>query len=116
MKLTVSQKNLKKALSVVEKIVSKNTTLPILNNILIKTENGRLKIAATNLEIGINYFDKTILLKNLSHHTYYQSYHEQHFLIFHIRNLLFDRPQSVYLKVQNNIYHIFLIYIVDNHT
>ncbi|MDO8658819.1 MAG: DNA polymerase III subunit beta [Candidatus Levybacteria bacterium] len=55
MKITVNQKNLKKALSLVEKIVSKNTSLPILNNILFKTENGRLKISATNLEIGINY-------------------------------------------------------------
>lgn len=55
MKITVSQKNLKKALSLVEKVVSKNTSLPILNNILLKTENGRLKVSATNLEIGVNY-------------------------------------------------------------
>lgn len=55
MKITISQKNLKKALTLVEKIVSKNTSLPILNNILLKTENGRLKVSATNLEIGINY-------------------------------------------------------------
>ena len=39
----------------VEKVVSKNSSLPILNNILLKTENGRLKVSATNLEIGINY-------------------------------------------------------------
>ncbi len=55
MKITVNQKNLKKALSLVEKVVSRNTSLPILNNILLKTENGRLKVSATNLEIGINY-------------------------------------------------------------
>lgn len=55
MKITVNQKNLKRALNLVEKIVSKNTSLPILNNILLKTENGRLKVSATNLEIGINY-------------------------------------------------------------
>ena len=55
MKITVNQKNLKKALSLVEKVVSKNSSLPILNNILLKTENGRLKVSATNLEIGINY-------------------------------------------------------------
>src|SRR3989344_535839 len=55
MKITSSTKNLKKALSLVEKIVSKSTSLPILNNILIKTENGRLKLSSTNLEIGINY-------------------------------------------------------------
>jgi len=55
MRITVNQKNLKKALNLVEKVVSKNTPLPILNNILLKTENGRLKVSATNLEIGVNY-------------------------------------------------------------
>ena len=55
MKITVNQKNFKKALSLVEKVVSRNISLPILNNILLKTENGRLKVSATNLEIGINY-------------------------------------------------------------
>lgn len=54
MKLIVNQKNIRRALSLVEKIVSKNTSLPILNNILLKTENGRLRISATNLELGIN--------------------------------------------------------------
>src|SRR3989344_1002144 len=55
MKITVNQKNLKKAINLVERVVSKNTSLPILNNILLKTENGRLKVSATNLEIGVNY-------------------------------------------------------------
>lgn len=54
MKLVVNQKNLKRAVSLVEKVVSKNTTLPILGNILLKTENGRLRLSATNLELGIN--------------------------------------------------------------
>ena len=56
MKIITSQKNLIKALNIVERIISKNPSLPILNNLLLKTENGRLKISATNLEIGINYF------------------------------------------------------------
>lgn len=55
MKITLNQKNFKKGLSVVEKVISKSNALPILNNILLKTENGRLKLSATNLEIGINY-------------------------------------------------------------
>lgn len=54
MRITVSQKNLKRALGLVEKIVSRNPSLPILNNILMKTDNGRLKISSTNLEVGIN--------------------------------------------------------------
>ena len=56
MKITINQKNLLKALAATERIISRNPSLPILNNILLKTENGRLKIAATNLEIGINYY------------------------------------------------------------
>src|SRR3989338_9942969 len=55
MKVTVSYKNLKTALGLVEKIVSRNPYLPILNNVLIKTDNGRLKISWTNLEVRINY-------------------------------------------------------------
>ena len=54
MHITVNQKNLKRALGLVEKIVSRNPSLPILNNVLIKTDNGRLRISSTNLEIGIN--------------------------------------------------------------
>lgn len=55
MKIIISQENLKRAVNIVDKIVSRNTTLPILGNILIKTESGRLKLSTTNLEIGINY-------------------------------------------------------------
>jgi len=54
MKIIVTQKNLKRAINLVEKVVSKNTSLPILGNILLKTENGRLRLSATNLELGIN--------------------------------------------------------------
>lgn len=54
MKVTVNQKNIRKALGLVEKIVSRNPSLPILNNMLIKTDNGRLRVSSTNLEIGIN--------------------------------------------------------------
>lgn len=56
MKITTSQKNLKKALNLVERIVTRNVSLPILSNILLKTENGRLKITATNLEVGITAY------------------------------------------------------------
>jgi DNA polymerase-3 subunit beta len=56
MKFLILKDNLKKGLSVVEKIVSKNITLPILNNILIKTEKTFLCLISTNLEIGIKYW------------------------------------------------------------
>lgn len=44
------------ALRIVEKIVSRNVALPILNTILLKAENGQLKLSATNLEVGVNYW------------------------------------------------------------
>jgi len=54
MKLTCTQENFKKAIFNSERMVSKQTTLPILNNILFETENGGLKLSATNLEIGVS--------------------------------------------------------------
>lgn len=54
MQIICLQENLKYALNVVEKIIGRNLTLPILNNLLLFTENNKLKISSTNLEIGIN--------------------------------------------------------------
>jgi DNA polymerase-3 subunit beta len=53
MKLICTQANFKKAIINSERIVSKQNTLPILNNILLEANKGYLKISATNLEIGI---------------------------------------------------------------
>jgi DNA polymerase-3 subunit beta len=54
MKLTCTQENFKKAIFNSERMVSKQNTLPILNNILFETEQGSLKLSATNLEIGVS--------------------------------------------------------------
>ncbi len=54
MKITCKQQDLSRGLSVVSHAVSNRSTLPILANILLATDNGRLKLSATNLEIGIN--------------------------------------------------------------
>ncbi len=56
MKFTCKTQNLKEAVFKVERIVSKQTTLPILGNILIKAKKGRLMLASTNLEIAIQVF------------------------------------------------------------
>lgn len=53
MKVTVTQENLNKALGVVSRVASSKTSLPVLNNILLRTENNRLLLAATNLEVAI---------------------------------------------------------------
>jgi len=56
MKIICTQENLNKALNIVGKVVNKNTTLPILNNVLLKTDKKGLKISSTNLEIAVNYW------------------------------------------------------------
>jgi DNA polymerase III subunit beta len=55
MKILSTTDNFKKGILTAEKIIGKNLTLPILSNILLEAEKGRLKISATNLEIGIMY-------------------------------------------------------------
>src|ERR1051325_9720657 len=51
-KLSVMQETLARGLSVVSRAVS-NRSLPVLTNVLLKTEDAGLKLTATNLEIGI---------------------------------------------------------------
>ncbi len=53
MKLSCLQENLSRGLAIVGRAVATRTTLPITNNVFLATENGRLKLAATNLEIAI---------------------------------------------------------------
>ena len=53
MRVTILQENLARGLGVVGKSVSPRSTLPVLANILIATDEGRLRLSATNLEMGI---------------------------------------------------------------
>jgi len=53
MKLTITQAQLAYGLGTVSRAVSPRSTLPVLNNILIATDKGRLRLSATNLELGI---------------------------------------------------------------
>lgn len=53
MDLQVTQENLNKALSNVARVATGRSTLPILSNILIQTDNNRLRVSATNLDIAI---------------------------------------------------------------
>ncbi len=54
MKVSCLQENLAKGLSIIGRAVSPRSTLPVLGNVLLATDAGRLKLSATNLEIGIN--------------------------------------------------------------
>ena len=53
MKLSCIQSNLRKGLATVSKAVATRSTIPETQNVLIATDNGRLKLTATNLEIAI---------------------------------------------------------------
>ncbi len=53
MKVTVLQENLAHGLNIVARAVAARSTLPVLGNILIATDEGRLRLSATNLEMGI---------------------------------------------------------------
>ena len=53
MKVSVLQENLSQGLSIVSRAVSPRSTLPVLANVLIATDEGRLRLSATNLEMGI---------------------------------------------------------------
>jgi len=54
MKLSCLQENLSKGLGIVSRAVATRSTLPITQNVLIATDQSRLKLAATNLEIAIS--------------------------------------------------------------
>ena len=53
MKISVLQENLAHGLSIVSRAVSTRSTLPVLSNVLVATDEGRLRLSATNLELGI---------------------------------------------------------------
>ena len=66
MRLSCLQENLSRGLTVVGRAIAARTTLPITQNVLLETDDSRLKLAATNLEIAISKAlkssEKTFLL------------------------------------------------------
>lgn len=54
MHLSLTQENLSRALTIIGRVVSSRSSLPVLSNVLLSTDSSRLRLAATNLEIGIN--------------------------------------------------------------
>lgn len=63
MELTVTQENLTNALSTSSRVASTKTQLPILGNILLKTDGNRLLVAATNLEIATTQYIGAKIIK-----------------------------------------------------
>jgi DNA polymerase-3 subunit beta len=61
MKVSCPQAALARGLATVNRAVATRSTLPILSNILLETEDDRLKLSATNLELGIScWIDATV--------------------------------------------------------
>ncbi len=54
MTFACTQENLLQGLQMVSHVGTKNVNLPILSNVLLKTEAGSLKLSATNLEMAVN--------------------------------------------------------------
>lgn len=63
MELSVTQENLTKALNIVSRIANLKTQLPILDNILLRTEGNRLLVASTNLEIATTEYVGAKIIK-----------------------------------------------------
>ncbi len=62
MRIEINQKLLAAHTNIVQKAISSRTTLQILDGILLKTVDGKLKLTATDLEIGIeSYVDCNII-------------------------------------------------------
>ncbi|MBE2239845.1 MAG: DNA polymerase III subunit beta [Caldilineaceae bacterium] len=53
MRVSCLQENLAKGLAIVGRAVSSRSTMPVLANILIEASDNQLRLAATNLEIGV---------------------------------------------------------------
>src|SRR6266849_4720191 len=53
MELTIARADLQKELQLCQGVVEKRSTIPILSNVLLKAANGRLQIAATDLDVTI---------------------------------------------------------------
>ncbi len=54
MNVSCLQEHLSKGLSIVGRAVAARSTLPVTANVLLTTDDGRLKLAATNLEIALS--------------------------------------------------------------
>jgi DNA polymerase III subunit beta len=63
MKVEILKENLKNGLSVVERVVGKNLSLPILDNVLVDTEDNFLSLSSTDLETAIKLWILTKIIK-----------------------------------------------------
>ncbi|MFA6636278.1 MAG: DNA polymerase III subunit beta [Candidatus Omnitrophota bacterium] len=55
MEFTISKETLVGGIQVVQNAVSQKSSLPILSNVLLEAENGKIRMTATDLDIGISF-------------------------------------------------------------
>src|SRR5436190_14374130 len=63
MQIVCSKAELLKGIQIVQTAVSSKGTLPVLSNILIETRTNQLKLAATDLEVGVRCLIKAVIIK-----------------------------------------------------
>lgn len=63
MRIRCVKEELLKGIAMAQNIVSSRSTLPILSNFLLETEKGKLKLTATDLEVGLRCFLKVEILQ-----------------------------------------------------
>jgi len=63
MQIVCSKAELLKGIQIVQSAVSSKSTLPVLSNILIETKTNQLKLAATDLEVGVRCLVKAEVVK-----------------------------------------------------
>src|ERR1700733_10889939 len=63
MQIVCSKAELVKGIQIVQSAVSSKSTLPVLSNILLETKTNQLKLAATDLEVGVRCLVKAEIVK-----------------------------------------------------
>ena len=58
MKVTVERAELLKSLGHVHRVVERRNTIPILANVLVKADRGKLSLKATDLDLEVTDFDR----------------------------------------------------------
>ena len=97
MKIIILKNNLKNSLDSVSRIVGENTNLPILKNILIKAEKGKINIFSTDLE--------TAIIKTVAGKIIEEGQITVPFVIF---NNIINNIQSERIDIENRELNIFV--------
>jgi len=96
MNITVLQNKLKEGLNIVGRSSPKSTSLPVLKNILLQTEDNFLNLSSTDLEIGIRWWSLVKITKKGGITIPFHSF-------FNFVNFLPDKKIDISTK-ENNVF------------